>query len=263
MSESKSKKTTQQKAAEARAAQLAAEKRRERTIRIVGAIVVLIVVAGIIGGAVIFSKKDNGGPGPDPSAALPTGVSGGSYGYPVNPVKTGVPDVQLWEDFQCPACKTFETNGMGAALVGAAKTGKLNLLWRPTTFLDANLPQSDDSSARATSAWGCAINAGKAVEYHDAVYAAQPPTEGTGYTQQTLLDLGAKVGISGGALEEFNTCVNEEKYLGWAANSTKAFTDAGVPGTPAVYVNGKELSMQGITSPQQLVEKVLAAGAPS
>lgn len=258
-------KDTRQKAAAARAAQVAKEKRRERTIRLVGALVVLVVVGGIIGGAIFFSGKDSPSAGPtaDPNNALPTGVSSSDYGYQVTAKPAaGAPLVQIWEDFQCPACAQFEKTFMASLLAESAK-GAINMQWRPTTFLDQNLAKSKDStSARSTSAWGCAINAGKAVEYHSALFAAQPSESSPdGTTQAQLAELGKTVGITGKPLETFTTCVVNNTYLGWAANSTKDFTDGGVAGTPAMFVNGEELPLTGITTPAQLMEKIKAAAA--
>lgn len=259
-----STKNARQKAAQARAEQLAAEKRRERMIRIIGAVVVVLVVGAIIGGALYFSNKDSGGDGPNPSAALPTGVQSSTYGYPVNPTEAaGVPNVQIWEDFQCPGCAQYEKSS-AAAIDAEAKAGRMNVLLRPATFLDDNF--GNDASAQATSAWGCAINAGKSLEYHSAVFAMQPQQEGVGFTQQQLLDAGKQVGITGDALTTFDSCVKAETFLGWASNSQAEFGKSDAKGTPAIFVNGKELENKALpdktglyTNPTELIKAINAA----
>ncbi|MEI8081090.1 MAG: thioredoxin domain-containing protein [Actinomycetes bacterium] len=234
------------KAAAARAEQLAKEKRRDTMVKIIGGVVVAVVVIGIVVLAVVSSKKDApvAGPTANPSNTLPTGVDPSTYGFVINAsVPATAPKVDIWEDYQCPACKLFEESGSGPAIVAAGKAGKYNVQLRPTTFLDTNLRNT--ASAAATSAWGCAINAGKGLEYHATVFANQPATEGTGYTTAQLLDFGKQAGITGAAFDTFTSCVNANTFLGWAANSTaefnkQAFTKSG--GTPAVFVNGKELA---------------------
>ncbi len=250
-----SKTTTKQ-----RAATLAAEKRRERMIRIVGALAVIIVVGGIVGGAIWFSKKSSGSPAADPKAALPTGVSGPSYAYPVTKdPKDGIPLVQIWEDFQCPACKQFEQTSV-PALIAEATKGSINLALRPTTFLDQNLKNT--ASVLATNAWGCAINAGKALEYHAGVFAAQPAKEGDGFTEAQLLDLGKQVGLTGTDYGTFASCVTGNNFKGWVANSQAQFVSGGVPGTPAIYVNSKELpnSAGSYGDPAKLIAAIMEAG---
>jgi len=253
--------SAREKAKAARLAAEAAHKRRENTVKIVGAGVVVIIVAAIIVGATVFSNRKPSATEVDPSAALPPGVNSSTYAYQVTKdPAANVPTVQIWEDFQCPACKQFEGSLM-PTVEAAATAGTINLQLRPTTFLDEHFPESKDTSARATSAWGCAIDAGKALEYHTAVFAAQPAQEGAGTTQDQLIQIGQTAGITGGALDKFKSCVNASTYLGWAANSASEFEKAGVKGTPAIYVNGKELSLTGINTPDQLMAKIKSMGA--
>lgn len=245
-----SKKDARQKAAEARAAQQAAERRRERMIRIIGGLVVVIVVVGIIGGAYMFSKNNtsaNGTPTPDDGAATPNGVSTSEY-YVTAVANTpaGVPTVKIYEDFQCPFCKRLEETS-GRALIAEAEAGKINLQWQPGIFMDKNLQNS--GSLTATNGWGCAIDAGKTVEFHEGIFAEQPADEtvgSPGFTDQQMLALGTKVGITGDAYTTFESCVNSGKYNTWAANSNAQFDAAGVSSTPSIFVNGKELPNKNI-----------------
>ena len=249
------------KAAAARAAQVAAEKRRERTIRIIGAIAVVVVVVGIIGIAVFASRGGSGGEA-DPAAAIPTGVIAGdqeyAYGFPVNDA-TGVPTLELWEDFQCPACAQLEAAN-GAGIRQLATDGKIRLIYRPATFLDRNL--KNDASARATAAYGCAINAGKGVEFHDTLFANQPTSEGTGWTDEQLLGFGQTSGITGDAYNTFATCYNDRTYLGWANNSQQIFETSQIPGTPAGFLNGLEISSD-VLADQAKLEAAIAEAQPA
>ena len=242
-----SAKSAREKAAAARAAQQAAEKRRERLVRIIGAAVVVVVVGGIIGIAIAVSRSggDSGGGGGtvNPAAPRPKGVFGpddpNAYGVPVtkDPAAT-IPTLAIWEDFQCPACGQVEaTNGTG--IQGLAEKGEANLIWRPTAFLDGRY--KGFNSARATAAWGCAIDQDKTVPYHNLVFANQPKDEGVGWTDDQLLQFGKDSGIEGDAYTTFESCVKAGTYLDWSANSTAAFQASGAGGTPTAYINGVEV----------------------
>lgn len=235
-----------ERAAQARAEAQAAQKKRERLITIIGAAVVLAVIAGI---GVYYSSRPSkptciGDVCEDTSAPVPKGALSGSHGIAVFPIKDGVPTVDLYEDFQCPICGQFEPEN-GKRLVNWAREGKINLVFRPATFLDSNLRNDNakngnpDSSTRATAAFGCAVDAGKGLEYHSAVFAAQPKTEGVGYSDKTLVELGVKVGLTGSTKDEFDACVATGKYRQWATNSYFRFIKDGVEGTPSVAINGK------------------------
>ena len=254
-----SKKTARAKAAAAREQQQAKERRKERNTRLLIGFVAAAIVIAIIGGAVMYSNnnsKTSNKVSPDSNAALPKTVIKDTYAFPFKAdAKTDIPLVQVWLDPQCPGCKQFATQGAEAALKTAADANKINLQFRPTTFLDDMI--KNDSSSRAVSAWGCAIDQGRGNQYLETLYANQP-TEGVGFTQDVLTSFGSSAGITGEAFTTFEQCVNNKTYLGWAANSTDLYNQEGVQGTPSVYVNGKVLPLEGVTA-ENLIQKVLEA----
>ena len=133
----------------------------------------------------------------------------------------------------------------------------MQLVYRPTAFLDNNL--GNDASARATAAWGCAIDAGKVKEYHNTVFANQPEQEGTGFTDEQLLAFADEAGITGDALDTFTSCVADRTYLGWAANSTEAFYSSNVQGTPFALLDGVEVPTETLMDKAALDALVAAA----
>ena len=265
---SESGKNRRQQAAAAHNDALAAQKRRERTIRIVGAVTVVAVVVAIIGVAVIARGSSSGSTtanptaAADPNAALPKGALAATdehaFGVLAYGAKEGVPVLAIWEDFQCPACKAVE-DANGAGIRALAESGAVQLVYRPTAFLDANL--KNDSSSRAIAAFGCAVDAGKAPDFHDVVYKNQPQKEGEGYSDEQLLQFGADAGITGAAYDQYKACYEARTYLPWAANSTAAFYAAGVPGTPYATLNGAELSSEILADAAKLQQAVADAAA--
>lgn len=256
-----------QKAAAAREASIAGERRRERTVRIVGGATVLLVGVVIIGLAVFARSTDTGSEvataSADPSAPLPKGALPAGdpheYGVVFGTAPVGSPVLELWEDFQCPACGAVEAAN-GAGIAQLAEDGKVRLVWRPTTFLDKNL--GNDSSLRAVAAWGCAVDAGKAREYHDTLYANQPATEGSGYPEDQLIAFGTEAGITGDATTTFATCVQDGTYLRWAANSTQVFYDDEIAGTPFAKLDGTVVPTEKLADKaalDQVIADALAA----
>lgn len=267
-----SKKTTKEKAAAARAAAEAEQRRRDRRVRVIGAVAVLAVVAIIVGIGVYGSRQNSNNNSTAPGgivadAALPTGVFGAdntnAWGVPYN-TSAGKPTLAIWEDFQCPACGQVERQA-GAAIEKLATDGKVNLVWRPTTFLDERFVSTSpnpNSSQRAAAAWGCAINAGKTGEYHNIVFANQPAEEGQGWSNQQLLDFGKQAGITGAAYDTFEKCVNDSTYTQWVKNSYQTFLDDAVPGTPAAFLNGKEVPTSTLVDAAAL-EKLISEASGS
>jgi len=251
-----SKRTAREKAAEARAGALAAERRRDRTVRLVGAVVVLAVVGVIVAMVILGQKK---APAVNANAALPKGVNSVDYGVKYGTAPATAPRLDLWEDFQCPICKDFETAN-GASLKALADAGKVQLYWHPANFIEAKFPNSNLSSTRAAYAWGCAIDSGKVTEYHSGIFAMQNKTEGGGYTDTQFLNLAQQVGIAGNDFSTFQTCFTGAKYQQWVINSENEFQQRAVPGTPTGYLNGVEIQSATLFSPSALAAAIAAAG---
>jgi protein-disulfide isomerase len=223
---------------------------------------IVLVVGGVVVAGVVQSRQS--APSVAADAATPTTISDASaaqpWGVRYNSAP-GKPTLAIWEDFQCPFCAELEAAN-GAGIVALADAGKVNLIWRPTTFIDqgegAVTGPNPLSSHRATTAWGCAIDAGKAREYHALLFAQQAPPahEGRGWSDQQLLDFATQVGITGDAKTAFDACYASRKYDAWVTNSYAAFTSEAVPGTPAGYLDGTELTPDQLADPAVLAELV-------
>ncbi|MEZ5186856.1 MAG: thioredoxin domain-containing protein [Candidatus Nanopelagicales bacterium] len=248
MANKESAKSTREKAAEARAAAQASERRRERMIRVVGGLAVLAVVIGILAIGIIQSRKSDTPTASDDSA-MPTGVSEQTgYGFQVN-TAADKPTVEIYEDFQCPACAQLERT-YGPMIQQEAADGNIQLTYHPMTFLDNNL--QTDHSLRAANAFGCAITGDVGEQYHNILYTNQPANEGDGWTDDQLKQYGTDAGLSGDAQSSFDQCVDEGTYKGWAQLSNDKAFERGISGTPTIFVNGKELPTNALASEKAL-----------
>jgi protein-disulfide isomerase len=124
------------------------------------------------------------------------------------------------------------------------------------SFLDTNL--KNDSSARSANAAACAADAGKFAEYHSAVFAAQPATEGDGYTDAQLTEFAKTAGITGPAFTTWEKCTSSGQHEAYISDVATASGKAGVTGTPTVFLNGKDIT-KTLTSPESLVAAIKAA----
>ena len=263
--ENLSAKAAKAAAAAARQEAAAIEQKRQRKIRLIGGAVVVVVMAALIA-IPVLTNRDAVVP---TDAALPAGVTTDTYGVKVGSAWTAadadnVPILQIWEDFQCPACARFE-EASGAAIQALIDAGKVRVEYRPTIFLDKNLLSSNtaagnpNSSQRASMAFGCSVDAGAEEKYHLGVFAAQPADEGTGFSTETLISVAESSGITGDALDTFTECLTSEKYAGWVANSYDAFDSEGVSSTPTGFLNGTELTGDVLFDPAQLTAAIEAA----
>ncbi len=253
------------KAAQVRAS-AGSDAKKARTIQIIGGSFVALIVVIIIG--LGFYAKNQSSTDVivpeaiteyDTAAQLPKGVTASEgYGVPIGKQDSNSPRAELYEDFQCPACGQFEKTN-SANVFASAEKGEINLTLHPMIFLDRNFPESKLSSLRATMAWGCAVDAGKTVEYHSGIFAMQPAKEGSGYSDEQLLGLAKEVGITNDSYTEFESCFTSNKYKGWAQNSELHAKDRGVQGTPSLFLNDKALDAQAIYDPAGFAKAVADA----
>lgn len=236
------------------AAQRQAEAERARKQKIVviglGALIGALVIALAIWGVVASMKK-----------AEVTGTpqhANGTTGILVAPdkAKPGAPKVELWSDFQCPACKFFE-DGVGEELTKLARNGDITLEIHSLTFIEENFAQSWSTKANQAAACADLSAINKYPETFAAIYSFQPAKEGDGFTEDILLkQVPAKAGITGAALDAYTKCYKDETMKGFvkavdAAGRTAIPRDQkGQWGTPTYAVNGKKLDLSPLFNQQ-------------
>lgn len=233
--------------AQLRAAQIQQAKREKNKRIAIIAVVSAVVIAVVITGALLFNRFRQA-----EAANLPPHATPAGDGIVANPgrAQDGAPTVELFLDYQCPACAQFEQN-YGPALEQMAEAGDINLVFRTMTFLDANL--GNDSSTRAANAAACSDLTGRYVQYHNALFAHQPSNEGLGYTDENLTqDFPAQAGITGAELQEFTTCYADRTFRGFVNQVDDEAGRSGVTGTPSLHVNGSDADLTQLTDANSL-----------
>lgn len=235
------KKGTPQKSGANRRAQLRAQQeaaaKAKRLNIIIFSIVGVLAVALIAVFAVVLVMQFSGSP--QAGNAVPPNATQDKSGVQVfkDKAKSGAPKVEVFFDYQCGGCASFE-QGFGGELTKLAEAGDIELIFRPMVFLDAN--RGNDASKRAATAATCADFRGKFNEYHLALFTNQQ----SGYPDDLLLNtIPQQIGITGQDLTEFQQCYNERQTLNFAKGTDEQAGRAGVTSTPTVWVNGKKMNM--------------------
>jgi len=200
-----------------------------------------IVVVGVVFS--LISSRSNS------TAAIPATVSEAEgYGIVLNPEST--PKIDVYVDYQCPACRVFEIiNGGYLNEVIAQKKAKV--VFHPMTFIGPE-------SVLAANSAACAADEDKFVDMNLALFQNQSESENSGkWSSEYLVELGKSIGITSGT---FETCVNDGKYIKWTSNVAAASAKADVNGTPTIFVNGKQLDRNTEYGDQAKFRAALAAG---
>ena len=106
---------------------------------VIGTVVAVLAVIAIVVGA-IWQQNSKTDSITDGGKAVPAGTSMGAgfTAYADATLKAGAPTLDVFEDFQCPACKLFEDQ-MGATVASLAREGKVKAVYHIKTFLDDTL----------------------------------------------------------------------------------------------------------------------------
>jgi protein-disulfide isomerase len=234
------------KAAARRAAAARAEARRKNTIRIAVAVVVVLVVVGF--GALIQAQRGSS----DAVGTSPSGTTGAANQSVVVGVSKAPVTVTVYEDFQCPVCRQFESES-GATLDTFVKAETARVEYRPMAFLDS--ASSTSYSTRALNAAACVVNRSPSSfeAFHDLLFENQPPENSAGLDDARLIALAHQVGAP-----DVSSCIKNQGFRGWTKRVTDQASKDGVNGTPTVKVNGTVLEDW---SPKGLTAAIQAAAA--
>jgi protein-disulfide isomerase len=223
----------------------------DRNKIIIGVVVVVVLAIGVIG-AVLLNK-------PSAPVALTPPVDVKTVAAPVQRQddatvlvgkETAKVTVDVYEDFLCPICGTFEKT-YGAKLREQVEAGTVKVRYHVLPLL-VRLSKPEGYSRDSANAALCAADAGKFTEYHDSLFAKQPKENGAGYTKDQLVKLGTDLGIVG---DTFKSCVDGDTYnQALQANLDKANATPylqvdrgngtkGFRGTPTVAVGEQLISL--------------------
>lgn len=217
---------------------------RERTTYLTAALGVLVVLVVVIGIAVQSGRAKIQGDTTAENATVQNGVVVGK------PAKV---TVDLFEDFQCPACLAFEQS-TGPTIAADIAANKIQVRYHMLAFLDAS-SNGNRYSTRAANAAICAsdIDVATFQKFHTVLYGKDSkgqnnqPAEGTnGRTDIELEDFGKQAGITDTGTDSnftnFQQCVSTIQHEGLVQAVTDNASQRNVVATPTLKVNGKDIS---------------------
>jgi protein-disulfide isomerase len=215
------------------------------------AAVAIVAMLSVFGVAlyVIRSSDDEGDPGttaasgspsatasPAPSSAPTSSAAPGQAPDPKNGlvIGSGSVRVDVYVDYQCPPCSTFEAATV-EPLNGYLASKRITLSIHPVAFIDNR--SKNRYATRAAAAMACAYEANKLLEFHSHLLRNQPAEETAGPTDEQLISAGRSLGMGSG----FADCVSSQRMVGWVDQATDAAEDFGVSSVPAAYVNNTKV----------------------
>jgi protein-disulfide isomerase len=162
--------------------------------------------------------------------------------------------VDVWEDFQCPACKHYSELIEPKVLQDYVEAGKAFYTVHYFPFLDQGTTGLE--SHKAANAAYCAAEQGDFWEYHEMLFANWQGENVGSFTEARLLAMGSALRLD---MSTFTACVQGNTYASQIEQDMQAGSTLGVQGTPSVFVNGTLLTPGYIPSYDDISQAIETA----
>jgi len=189
---------------------------------------------------------------------------------PITPVTLPNPDglslgeanapatIEVFEDFQCPACKSFTESIETLVVQNLISTGKARYVFHNYPFLDGNGVGSGESDQAANAAM-CANEQDKFWDMHSIIYANWTGEKQGNLSNRRLQAMAESIGLD---MAAFNGCFNANKYKSDIQTDFDKGQEMGVTGTPTVFVNGNPVGQPGKIASYDEIEQAVNALNP-
>jgi protein-disulfide isomerase len=155
-------------------------------------------------------------------------AQGKAMGDPNAPVR-----VDVWEDFQCPACGNYSTEVEPLVTENYVAPGQVYYVYHHFPFIDdLAVTKESDQSANASM---CAAEQGRFWDFHDILFANWDGENEGAFSDSRLVTMAETLGLD---MDTFKACFEANRYTDEIANDLNEGKTKGVNGTPSVFVNG-------------------------
>ncbi|MER5422130.1 DsbA family protein [Streptosporangium roseum] len=237
-------------------AQREEQQKKERLKRIATITTVAVVALGAVGAGWWYAAQGSKSEEATGALAPITAAADGS----VVMAKAGVekPVLDVYEDFQCPACKALEETS-GATIKNLAAEGKVKVVYHPITIFpqEANKGVTRGNSVRGGAASRCVPGGAPWIKFHDKLFEEQPSETVEGFKLDDMVAWGKDAGVTDPGFEKCVT--DQQKATEHTAYSTKILGSANLQGTPTLKINGTEVDNSVAFKPADLRQAILDA----
>jgi protein-disulfide isomerase len=183
-----------------------------------------------------------------PAGRVPVALTEGrSLGSATAPVT-----VEIWSDFQCPACRHLATDVEPAIISTLVADGTARLVYRDAAFQGqrGSNPAYDESVEAAAGA-RCAADQGLFWQMHDWIFANWNGENDGAFTRDRLRSIAVSAGLN---VDQYDACVATGKQQAAALGETRDAMAAGIDSTPTLIINGRRVA--GVPTVAQLTQLI-------
>lgn len=210
---------------------------------------VLVSVAAVLIGIVLiaFARPAEAPAGAElitPPASYPASlVDGETLGATTAPVV-----LELYSDFQCPACRMFVTQQLPLLVRDFVQPGTLRIEARDIDILGTGSP---NESLELAAGAACAASQGRYWQFHDIVFWNQGRENRGDHDAAFIARVADAAGVDRTA---WDACLSKPDVRAAIIARTAAAAGAGLNSTPTLVINGQ--SFAGVPNYDQLAARI-------
>lgn len=214
-------------------------------------ITVVAVLVGLV--VVLFGLPKDEPPGELVVPAMPY-TAELTDGEAVGPADAPVV-MEIYSDFQCPACRTFVVNQLAGLVNEFVRPGILRIEARDIVIID---DADSGESLRLAVGAACAGEQDRYWQFHDIVFANQGRENRGDHDAAFIAQVADLAGVDRAA---WDACIARDDLADEIRSRTSSSRAAGIVSTPTLLVNGEKLV--GVQPYADLAARIQALASPT
>jgi protein-disulfide isomerase len=163
--------------------------------------------------------------------------------------------VEIWSDFQCPACRVFAEDTEPGIIADFVVPGTAKLVYRDAAFQGQRSSNPNyDESVEAAAAARSAAEQGKFWQMHNWLFANWNGENQGAFRAERLREIAGAAGLD---LDEYDASMSTGDHQAAVRAETSEGVAAGINSTPTIIVNGAPFT--GALSYDQLAQLITQA----
>jgi protein-disulfide isomerase len=162
--------------------------------------------------------------------------------------------LEVWSDYQCPACRQFATIVEPALMRTYVADGTLRIVDHDAAYQGKKSSAAYDESVEAAAGARCAAEQGRFWPFHDWLFANQVGENAGAFRDERLRAIATAAGLD---VVAWDACRATGEQQSAVRAETVAATAQGVNATPTMYLNGQ--AVVGLRTAAELGTMIEAA----
>jgi protein-disulfide isomerase len=143
--------------------------------------------------------------------------------------------VEIWSDFQCPACRQFAEGTEPSIISSYVAPGTAKLVYYDAAFQGQRTGSAYDESVESGAAARCAADQGRFWEMHGWIFANWNGENRGAYRAERLRQIASRAALE---LTAYDACMSSGNQQAAVRAETSQAQAIGVNSTPTIVVNG-------------------------